>query len=313
MNCLVLGGTGFIGRHLCAALIAAGHRVRAFARFSHEQNRIEWPEIVGIEWRKGDFCNPAETALALHGMDIVFHLVSGTLPKTSNDNPLLDLQTNVVPTLQLLEAMIRQPVPPRIVFLSSGGTVYGVPQEIPIPESHRTEPLCAYGIGKLAIEKYLMLYHRLHGLDCVILRLANPYGEGQRIGSRQGVIPAFLWKALHREPLEIWGDGSVVRDYIYIDDAVASIMAAAGYYGKERIFNIGSGTGYSLKELVAIICDLLKQDIPCRYLSGRACDSPVNILDIDRAVRELCWRPRVTVGEGVAQMAAFFRAAGWFS
>jgi len=309
MNCLVLGGTGFIGLHLCAALNAAGHRVRAFARTSYEQQRSECPKLVGVEWQTGDFFNSVDIELAVKGIDVVFHLISTTLPKTSNDNPLFDLQTNVVPTLQLLEAMIRQPVPGRIIFLSSGGTVYGVPQEIPISENHRTEPLCAYGIGKLAIEKYLMLYHRLYGLDCLALRLANPYGEGQQRSTGQGVISAFLWKALHQEPLEIWGDGSVVRDYICIDDAVDAIIAAAGYFGKERLFNIGSGSGYSLRELVALVGELLNQEISCRYLSGRACDSPVNILNIDRAIAELRWRPRVKLREGMARLADSLRGA----
>lgn len=310
MNCLVLGGTGFIGRHLCAALAAVGHRVRAFARIPHGQGSVGWPEIAGVQWQAGDFRSQADMALALEGMDIVFHLVSATIPKTSDDNPLFDLQANVAATLQLLDVMIRQSASARIIFLSSGGTVYGVSQTSPLPEDHPTEPLCAYGIGKLAIEKYLALYHRLHGLDFLVLRLANPYGEGQRPNAGQGVIPAFLWKALHQEPLEIWGDGSVVRDYIHIDDAVAAIIAAARYCGKERIFNIGGGTGCSLRELVAIIGELFGHEVACRYLPGRACDTPVNILDIGRAQSELGWQPNVTLREGMARLVPSLRALG---
>ena len=119
----------------------------------------------------------------------------------------------------------------KVIFVSSGGTVYGIPQEVPIKESHPTEPICSYGIGKLAIEKYLNLFHLLHGMDYCVLRLANPFGERQRVAAEQGAVTVFLDKALRNEEIAIWGDGSVVRDYFYVGDAVSAMTKALAYKG----------------------------------------------------------------------------------
>lgn len=301
MKILVLGGAGFIGRHLCSSLTADGHNVTAFDLLP-SGGRVDWPRIEGVHWFAGDFSNVADLESALVGIDLIIHLISTTIPKKSNDNPLYDLQGNVVGSLQLLDTMARMPKPPRIIFLSSGGTVYGMPMQIPIPEDHPTEPLCAYGIGKLAIEKYLALYQRLHGIDYQILRLANPYGEQQSFRSGQGVIPAFLHQALTTESLEVWGDGKVVRDYLYIGDVIQAIRATISYGGTERIFNIGSGIGHDLNDLIAIVCKLLDRTIPCRYLPARACDVPVNVLDVRLAMAELDWRPTVSLRDGMYKM-----------
>ena len=158
MNCLILGGSGFIGRNLSAALVSAGHSVSIFD-LSPAPGQDEWPEVNGISWYQGDFSDPKSLENCLHDVDVVFHLVSATNPKSSNEAPLRDLHSNVAATLQLLDLVVRLVRRPRLVFFSSGGTVYGVPREIPIPEDHPNHPLCAYGVGKLAIEKYLALYH----------------------------------------------------------------------------------------------------------------------------------------------------------
>lgn len=303
MKISVLGAAGFIGRHLCTALAAAGHQVRGFDRAPADG---AWPEIVGVNWLAGDFGSKADITSALDDVEVVFHLISASIPKTSNENPARDLQENVGATLGLLDSLVALPCPPKLIFISSGGTVYGIPRTIPIPESHPTDPLCAYGIGKLAIEKYLALYRRLYGLDYRILRLANPYGEYQQLHSGQGVIPVFLNKALHNEPLEIWGDGSVIRDYLYIGDVVAAIMAAMGYAGPERIFNIGSGIGHSLNDLIELIRELLGRDIACRCLPARTCDVPVNILDISQAEAVLGWRPITPLEKGLMRVLDHF-------
>ena len=134
----------------------------------------------------------------------------------------------------------------KFIFVSSGGTVYGIPQEVPIKESHPTEPICSYGISKLAIEKYMNLFHLLHGMEYCVLRLANPFGERQRVAAAQGAVTVFLDKALRNEEIEIWGDGSVVRDYFYVSDAVSAMTKALAYEGSSGVFNIGSGVGQSL-------------------------------------------------------------------
>jgi UDP-glucose 4-epimerase len=180
----------------------------------------------------------------------------------------------------------------KIVFVSSGGTVYGLPQTVPIPESAATEPVCAYGVSKLAVEKYLHLYRRLHNLDYAVLRVANPFGAYQRPDRRQGVIAAMIHRILQNEPVEIWGDGRVVRDFIYIEDVVRALIEVVGYGGSYRVFNIGSGVGRSILEVIANVGTVLRRPrvVPV-HKPGRATDVPVNILDISLIKKELGWTP----------------------
>ena len=187
MKCVVLGGAGFLGSHLTETLVAAGHEVRVFDRLNVTRAKALTQSHV-VQWVEGDFLNKKDLAAAVAGCDVVYHLVSTTLPKTSNDNRLYDLETNVVGTLTLLELVKTSRPPMKVIFVSSGGTVYGIPREVPIKETHPTDPICAYGIGKLAIEKYLHLYHVLDGVEYRVLRLANPFGEGQRATSGQGFV-----------------------------------------------------------------------------------------------------------------------------
>jgi UDP-glucose 4-epimerase len=304
MNVLVFGGAGFIGKHLCSSLVEQGHCVRVFNRVPASGN---WPDIPGVEWVPGNFTNPVETASVLDGADAIYHLVSTTLPKSSNENPVRDLNENVASTLCLLDSIVALKNRPKFFFISSGGTVYGIPRSIPISEIHATDPLCAYGVSKLAIEKYIALYNYLHGLDYRILRMANPYGEYQPLHSGQGVIPVFLNKALHSEVLEIWGDGSVIRDYLYISDAIAAATMILNYDGPERVFNIGSGRGYSLKDLVHMIGQLLGRPVECRFFPARTFDVPVNVLDITLARKGLGWSPSTSLHAGLQNMLKYLK------
>ncbi len=298
MNCVILGGGGFLGYHLCRALLAAGHHVRIFDRPNLE--RFSLPDETGsLEWTEGDFVNQEDLAPAIAGCNIIYHLVGTTLPKSSNDNPVYDMETNVIGTLRLLD--LAKEKNKRIIFVSSGGTVYGIPEEVPIKESHPTNPICSYGIAKVTIERYLHLYHHLYSLDYSVFRLANPFGERQKVTAAQGVIAVFLHKALHDQPIEIWGDGTVVRDYLYVEDAIAPLVKAITYQGDCRIFNVGSGEGKSLNEVLSVIRALLGKQVICTYTPARAFDVPSNVLDISLASRLLNWTPKTSFQEGLSR------------
>jgi UDP-glucose 4-epimerase len=305
MRCVVFGGGGFIGSTIADRLLVDGHAVRVFERPRVEPYRAFAPGEL-VEWRTGDLLSVADVNDAVDGADAVLHLVSTTLPKGSNDDPIYDVQSNVVPSLQLLKAVVERGVK-RVVFISSGGTVYGVPQYVPVDEKHPTDPLVSYGITKLAIEKYLLLFARLHGIRVVILRVSNAFGERQRIETAQGAVGVFLHRALSGQPIEIWGDGSVVRDYVHVSDVADAFSRALGYSGPHAVFNIGSGAGVTLNELVAAIERVLGRAVERRHLPGRAFDVPVNVLDPSLARKELGWSPAVALEDGIARTAEWMR------
>ncbi|KQP17276.1 NAD-dependent epimerase/dehydratase family protein [Pseudorhodoferax sp. Leaf265] len=305
MKVLVLGGGGFIGSTIADRLLADGHMLRIFERPRVEPYRV-FAAHESVEWIGGDMSSTHDVGRAVDGVDAVMHLVSTTLPKGSNDDPIYDVQSNVVATLQLLDAMAQKRVS-RIVFISSGGTVYGTPQYLPVDEVHPTEPQVSYGITKLMIEKYLGLYRQLHGIQPVILRVANPYGERQRIETAQGAVGVFVHRALSGQPIEIWGDGGVTRDYIHVQDVAEAFARALTYEGKQTCFNISAGVGTSLNELVAMLGELLGQPLDVRYKPGRPFDVKVNVLSNALARRELNWTPRIGMREGIERTLAWTR------
>lgn len=300
LNILVLGGNGFIGSHLVDALVDRGCSVRIFDR---PPNPISLNSVnaKNIQYVEGDIANDSDLAKAMQGCDICFHLVSTVLPKTSNLDPIFDIETNLTGSIKILNQAVKAGVK-KIIFLSSGGTVYGSPIHLPIDESHPTNPICSYGITKLAIEKYLSLYHQLYGLNYVVLRLSNPFGERQRISAAQGAVAVFLGKTLRKESIEIWGDGSIVRDYIHISDVIKAMLLSISYDGVEHIFNIGSGRGISLNEVLDEIECVTGLKMNRKYTESRPFDVPTSILSIGRATQELKWKPEISFAEGLAHM-----------
>lgn len=295
-RCLVLGGRGFIGSHLIDGLLAAGVHVRCFDRFAPVAGSAKHEALEDFV---GDFTDEAQLVEAMSGCEICYHLVSSTVPQSSNENPVLDVESNLVGTLKLLRLATQVGVR-RIVFASSGGTVYGVPSAVPIPESHPTNPTCSYGITKLAIEKYLALFHQLHGLEYSVLRLANPYGERQRTQASQGAVAVFLGKVLRGEPVDIWGDGTTIRDYIHIADVVDALLLARS--GPSKILvNIGSGRGLSLNEVLDAIGKVTEKRVERRYFPARSFDVPASVLCIESARQALGWQPRIDFETGLTR------------
>jgi UDP-glucose 4-epimerase len=302
-TCLVVGGNGFIGSHLVDALRAAGRTVRVYDAGAPRTD-TDWS---GVDFRRGAFADEAALGAALEGVGTVFHLVSTTVPSTSNQDPRADVQGNLLGSLGLMQAMMARGVR-RIVFFSSGGTVYGNPRVLPVPEDHPLEPISSYGVVKVAIERYLLMYGRLGQLDPLILRPGNPYGPRQGAAGIQGVIPAFLRRVRDGEALPVWGDGSVVRDYIYIADLV-ELAVTAGLGGTDGILNAGSGVGLSLNALIAEIAAVTGRTPAVEYQMGRNYDVHELVLDIARAQRTAGWQPRTSLAEGLRHTWDALRAA----
>ncbi len=298
-TCLITGGSGFQGYHLTRALLARGFKVRCLDRVKPLQLPGERYEFI-----EGDFSATNLLAEAIRGCDIVYHLAYTTLPQTSNDDPDFDVSSNILGTIRMMDEAVRAQAE-RFIFISSGGTVYGVPQSVPIPESHPTNPTCSYGITKLTIEKYLRLYRQVHGLNTVSIRLANPFGENQRVDSIQGVVAAFCYKALKGIPVSIWGDGTVRRDFIYIADVIEGLVAAIDAPASGCEINIGSGRSASINELLDTIDSLVGRKVERSYTGGRKFDVPVSELDITLASRLLNWQPRTSLRDGLARTLAW--------
>ena len=296
MRMLVLGGNGFIGSHLVDGLLAAGHAVRVFDVRTNPFRQL----TPNVECQLGSWEDEQALDRALADVDVAYHLIGTTRAASSNRDMVFDVQTNVIGSIRLLQRCVARGIK-RIVFSSSGGTVYGIPRETPIPETHPTQPISSYGVTKVTVEKYLALYHHLLGLDYRIARSANPFGEWQPPRATQGAATVFMNRVAHNEPIEIWGDGSVVRDFIYIGDLVEAFVRLATTATEDRIFNLGAGQGTSLNELVTAIARVTHSTPQVIYRPGRKFDVPVNVLDISRARRQLDWQPRVSLEEGLAR------------
>lgn len=249
-----------------------------------------------VKWIQGDFFSEDVLLSAIKNAEILFHFISTTVPGDGVDE-VSELASNVGQTINLLKLCTKEKVK-RVVFISSA-SVYGIQSLMPISEAASTNPISSHGISKLTIEKYLEFYKYHHGLDCKILRLSNPYGPGQDIKGRQGFIAITIGKILAGEKLVIRGDGSIVRDYIYIDDVSCALRKIAITSSEEVLFNIGSGTGYSLNDVVKKISSFIDQPVPVVYGEDRFADIPSSILNISRAKEVLELKTYCPLDEGL--------------
>lgn len=243
---------------------------------------------------------------ALEGVDGVFHLAWSTTPKSADNAPIADLTTNLAGMLGLMEAMRRSPRIP-MVFVSSGGTVYGAPVQLPVSECHTLRPLGVYGASKASAEAYAMVYRRQFNVDTRILRLSNPYGPGQNVGGQLGAASVFAFRALSGQPIHIWGDGYVVRDYLFVDDTIGALLAMMNarpetFDEVDPIINIGSGQGVSLREIISVIETILDRTVDVDYQPARSFDVPASILDVSLAKQLLNWAPRTPFEVGMRKM-----------
>ena len=294
---LVLGGTGFIGSRVVRALLDRGSAVSVLSRSTPLPQRV--PLLRGAKLLQGDAAIRPDLERALVDVDRVVYGVGSLLPSESNVHPMEDAAHALRPLIALLEELRQRPGV-GLTFLSSGGTVYGNTTSTPVPERAPTEPITSYGVLKLAGEKYASMYAELYEIPTRVLRLANVYGPGQLAGRGQGVVAAFLDDCLKEHSVTLYGDGSIVRDYIYVDD-VGDVVAELMYRTDgPRVLNVGSDEGHSLLELIRLIEDVLGRSIGVVYRPDRKFDVRSIVLDV-RSLRSLIdFRP-VSLADGIAR------------
>ncbi len=295
---LVVGGNGFIGSHVVDALAGAGHRVSAFDRFGAES--IRW-SAAGVDPIAGDFLNVGDVRAAVAGRDYVVHLLSTTDPATAEDDPTLDIRTNVTSSIDLFQACVDSGVR-SVVFASTGGAIYGDQgTDHAFTETDPTVPVSPYAIGKLTIENYLRYFGRKHRLTSTVLRLSNPYGPRQNPGKRQGIIPIFLRQLALGRPLTIFGDGTMVRDYIYVADLAAMFAAVVGRETSRSVYNLGSGVGHSVLDVLDAVRDVTGIDPEVVFRRRPATFVDRVVLDTRRFTDEFGRFPVRNLADGIAQ------------
>lgn len=307
MKSLLLGAAGFIGTNLAIELAKnSENELTLVDRNKDYFKTIVKMNIGNINVMESNLTFDMDFDSILKGQDVVYHLVSTTVPTTSNQHISQELISNVIFSANLFEACIRCGVK-KVVFVSSGGTVYGKESDCPLKEKTATNPISSYGVQKITIEKLLYLYRYMYGLDYRIIRLANPYGPYQRPNGVLGAVTTFTYKALRGEKITVYGDGSVVRDFIYIDDAIKAIMKVVEGENKHRTFNLGCGYGTSIKKVLETIEKVLGIKLDVSYIEGRKVDVPVNYLDISRYEKYYGALNPISLEEGILKTADFMK------
>ena len=243
---VVIGANGFIGSHLVDSLAAAGHSVTAFDRFSSQTPTFA---AQGVRVLQGEFLSRADLEGAVDGQAYVFHFLSTTSPATAESDPTLDIRTNVAQTVELLESAATAGIK-RFYFASTGGAIYGPQGKAEYSEMDRALPISPYGIGKLSIEHYLHYFKATHGLKSTALRISNPYVTRQKPNKKQGLIPIALRQITLGRPVIRLGNGSMVRDYVYVEDLVRMVTPMVGVDTEFDLYNLGSGIGYSVTDII---------------------------------------------------------------
>ena len=293
MKTLVIGGCGFIGSYIVDRLLADGHDVRVLDR-NGERFR---PPLRAVDYVFGSFADRMTLIEALTGREVVFHLASTTFPGTADLDPTSDVKDNLIGTITIAETMLDMGIR-RMVYISSGGTVYGIHGSDPIREDDALLPIGSYGIVKVAIEHYLTMFERTRGLSSMVIRASNPYGPRQAHSGVQGIVSTFLRRLKASQPLEVWGDGSVIRDYFHVSD-LADLCVTGAFTTATGAFNAGSGSGTSILELIEIMRDVTGLAIEPVFVPARPVDVPHSVLDTSRASQTFGWKISISLPDGL--------------
>ena len=299
-SCLVIGGSGFIGRHVTRLLCESGRDVVVLGR----RVSAGYTLPAGCRYISGDYSDRQFLHSVLkHGCEVI-DLAYSTVPKTSYDDPVFDLVSNLPASVGLFQEALEAGVS-RVVIVSSGGTVYGPPEELPLKETHPTRPVSPYGITKLTTDRYALMFHRNVGLPVVVVRPANAYGEEQRTGTGQGFIAAAIAAIRAGREVEIYGTQGTIRDYIHVADVAAGILSALDHGENGEIYNLGSGIGTSNLDIVRILeTPAGKSNLPVRtkILPERRFDVEANILDSSKLRSKSGWNPKIPLHAGIQMM-----------
>ncbi|MHA2305481.1 MAG: NAD-dependent epimerase/dehydratase family protein [Candidatus Hodarchaeales archaeon] len=299
MKYMVTGGAGFVGSHLIQQLITEKHKIVCLDDFSTGKrgNLAELTQEISVI--EGDIRDPQIIKKSLDNVDYVFHLAAQISVTRSTREPLFDASVNIEGMINLLEG-IRQSSVKRIIYVSTGGAIYGEPNFIPAPENTPEEPISPYGLSKLVAEKYLKWFHEVYGISYSIIRPANIYGPRQDPMGEAGVISIFLGKISNNMPVEIFGDGTDTRDYVYVKD-ITDICLKAMNSTNINTYNAGTGKQTSLLDLVNIIQEVTQKEVKKKFSPPRAGDVKHISLDISRVEKELEWIPSTNLIDGIRE------------
>jgi UDP-glucose 4-epimerase len=277
MKILVLGGDGFLGSHFVDRAVGLGHEVTAFDRFPYQTSRNLEHQRDNIRFFSGEFANREMVSKALKNQDLIYHFICATTPIESWNDPYIEIEENLRTSLQLCELAVQQGVR-KIVFVSSGGTVYG-PQNQPVDEKVTPSPFSPYGITKLATE-YFLKYFRIHsGLAADVYRVGNAYGPRQSMYRPQGVIPVWMRDILTGTEIQVYGDETTLRDYVYIKDIAFLMTHSLRDLDSSEVYNLGTGKGTSILQLLNIFQTVIDASIRYRIHPRRPSDNAVNVLE----------------------------------
>ena len=293
-NCIIIGGSSFLGMNLAKALSDAGHIVT----IADIVPPVEKSKLKNVKFQKISYFDSNTLKDLLKGQNILYHFAYSSLPGTSYEKMEEDIVQNVAYSISLFKAAVKSKVE-KIIFPSSGGTVYGETTMLPIKETAETNPICSYGITKLMIEKYLYMFNKLFGIDYLIYRISNAYGPGQNPNGQQGLIANVLGKLIRSQKISIYGDGDTIRDYVYIDDVTRAFVGGIDDRVKNDIFNIGTGEGYSINEIINNCSNIVGKKPDVEYLPKRDIDIRLNILDSTKIKSLIDWNPNTDIREGI--------------
>lgn len=312
MHALVTGGAGFIGSTLTDRLLADGHRVTVLDNFSSGSH----DNLAGARSQHGDRIDVIEADIRDRSVsdlvrasvpDVLFHLAAQADVRVSVADPVFDAEVNVMGSLNVIEGA-RLGGARKVVFASSGGTIYGdpAPSALPVDESHPRQPVSPYGVAKMVVGHYLEAFRVLHGLDYTALALANVYGPRQDPHGEAGVVAIFAGRLLEGESCTVFGTGEQTRDFVYVDDVVDAFSRAADA-GSGELFNIGTSEETSVNRLYQAMADAAGVDAAAVMADARAGELDRSALDRSKATEALGWSPQVSLDDGVARVLDWFR------